>query len=434
MVKNFICPVDGRRFSTKAALAQHERTHAQPMPAPRARPRAPRRRVTSKPKTSGVAMQSVVTSGTDCIENATIASNATKGAVMFCKALTPFSIPNTRIQIESLLWQRWRPKKLTVTTVGSGPATAGGAYVLAWIPDPHLVSGARIDYLSLALSAERSKVVRFDQAATFEVPCGLTTKWLLTEGTPENISHGTFIAAVITPPVGIKGAVTVPLILNWHVEWQGRKLASAILSNQILTPDTGYQNLFTTSDSGFDATILTFKMHSGGSMVPFSHALPGVVYTSVEGTVVYYVNNNGQNAECRYFSRILNYETPGLVLHTSAAEGLEYQRTADLTHCIHYVGASNTAKPAIPKFKSVRDQSDEPLPAPVSELDSLRQQVDHLRQLVEKLTTAEPNFRLSPRHLPQEVEGSFEHLDMSPFVPVHPEPGILRSLSSPSGV
>lgn len=350
---------------------------------------------------------------------------------MFCKALTPFSMPNSRLQIESLIWQRWRPKKLTITTVGSGPTTAGGAYVLAWVPDPHVVSGAKIDYLSLALSAERSRVVRFDQAATFEVPCGLATKWLLTEGSQENISHGTFVAAVITPPVGIKGAVTVPLILNWHIEWQGRKLGVALMSSQVLTPDSGYQNLFTTSDSGFDSTILTFKMHSGGSMVPFSHALPGVVYTISEGTTVYYVNGSNQQAECKFFSRILNYETPGLVLHTSAAEGQEYQRTADLNHCIHYVAASNMAKPAIPKFKVIKG-TQEPMPGPVSEIDSLRQQVDHLRQLVENLaTSSSQNFRLSPRQLPEEVDGSFEHLDMSPFVPVHPEP-ILRSLSSPS--
>lgn len=351
--KRLKCPRCPRSFKTKAALAQHERDAHGGQPTPRrvAQPRP----VTRAVRPGGPGMGITLTKGTDFLGLGTVPSGRPANTLVFSQLISPASFRQTRLLGESRLWQRWRPRKLTIRTVGAGPMTAGGVYVVAWSPDPTpILESSVVNLTQVALACEKSQVVRFDQSCSFSVPTETAMRWLQTEGPDRDQAHGSVMIVLISPPSGIKGSVTLPMMLDWEVEWQGRKLELGASADSRIVPDSGYSNLFTTSDSSFDSTILTFKSHAGGSMVPFHQAHPGSIYTtSGTTTVVLYVDKDSQAQKCTWFSRVVGYEIPGLVLHSSQTEAQEYQRTGDKQHCLVYQSSGAYVTPARPEFRQI---------------------------------------------------------------------------------
>lgn len=185
------------------------------------------------------------------------------------------------------------------------------------------------------------------------IPCEPSQKWYLTEPNERGDStHGSLLVGVVSSVGGITGSVGVALQLDWDVEFEGTDIESTSIRAHVIYPDLGYENLFTTSDGSFDASVLTFKMHAGGSMVPFSAAEPHVVYTT-EGTTsrVYYYDSAEKRQECKYFARAQS--APGLLLFASKETASAYVRTGDLSQALKYYKASEYATPSRPSFKEV---------------------------------------------------------------------------------
>lgn len=185
------------------------------------------------------------------------------------------------------------------------------------------------------------------------IPCEPSQKWYLTEPNERGDStHGSLLVGVVSAVGGVTGTVGVALQLDWDVEFEGTDIESTSNRAHIIYPDLGYENLFTTSDGSFDATVLTFKMHAGGSMVPFSSAEPHMVYTT-EGTSskVYYYDSAEKRQECKYFARAQS--APGLLLFASKELAAAYVRTGDLSQALKYYKASEYATPLRPGFKEV---------------------------------------------------------------------------------
>lgn len=150
---------------------------------------------------------------------------------------------------------------------------------------------------------------------------------------------------------GVAGSVGVALQLDWDVEFEGTDIVSSAVRKHTITPDAGYSNLFTTSDGSWNASVLTFKMHAGGAMVPFSAADPSVVYTVAQGTKVPYFDSSAKRQECKWFARI--QDQPGLVLFSSREDALAYVRTGDVSKAITYYKEGDWVTPAVPKFEEV---------------------------------------------------------------------------------
>lgn len=131
-----------------------------------------------------------------------------------------------------------------------------------------------------------------------------------------------------------------------------------------IVPDSGYENLFTTSDSSFDATRLTFKMHAGGSYVPFTAANPGTVYVPADGTVVRYYDEKEKEQTCKWLAKMV--DGAGLLLFSSQSDAQVYIRTGDVTKSLQYFKAGNFTTPAIPKFNSVPVKSEREMEEEVS--------------------------------------------------------------------
>lgn len=295
-------------------------------------------------------MGTLRSSGVDLFGQFVVGPGNVPGQLLLEKPFNPALQVDSRLQKESELWQRWRPVRLVVRYIGAGPATAGGSMVLAWSPDSTHSLDARLSTLSFALSQERSQMIRLDQSASFEVPCQSAFKWYVTDEGEIEGSHGSVIASLISAPSGIRGSITVCLSVEWTIEWQGRKLAQSVSEGRKIQPDSGYSSLFTTSDSSYDSSVLTFKAHAGGSMVPFSLARPGAVYTLGAGVHVPYVDEQGQSKEAAWFSLVVGYTIKGLVLHSSEGDASDYQRSGDIKYCLKYKAAGGYVTPARPSF------------------------------------------------------------------------------------
>lgn len=384
--KAHVCPADGRRFKTAAALRQHrDAAHgrgSRALSLPARRSRRPNTRAASGTAT---------THGSDVVATFGVSPTDRTGKVLFAKRLSPESFPGTRFRVEALLWSRWKPARLVFRFACGGPTTGGGTLVIGWNPDPDykLKSGSLLA-VNAAMASQSNVIVRLDTIGSFAVPVQTTARWLLTDLGAEISAHGTIFAVLVSSPAGVRGKVEVTVSLDWTVEWNGAELSETAVTpaDTSITPDDGYFPCFTTSDGSFDGTILTFKAHSGGGMIPWSHAAPGMVYKPAEGTKVPYVDSNGTTSDAKWFSLVLNYQTRGLVLHASEQDARDYQRTGRLDYCLKYKAAGSWATPNRPVLVEVPEVKLEPERTLASGSANLEERLGRLEEMFSKLASS----------------------------------------------
>lgn len=357
MVKT--CPLCGKKFANKTALRQHSTVSHVLMPKAISVPRRLKRRVN---KNNSDQRSS---SGSDILTTFRVRTGLLPGELLLNSKLGPASFPDSRLSAEATLWSRWKPTSLRVEVIASGALTTFGSIVLGWVADPSYHVGSGANAVSRIGALKHKMTIRLNETRHMTLPVVMARNWYDREGAPEVTAHGSIIAAVMSEPGGFTGNLSVTVELHWGVSFDGPELPfSDTPAENYLIPDSGWYNLFTTSDGSWNASYLTFKMHPGGDMAPFSSAQFNAVYTTKDTeTKVAYLDANGAAASCEYFSRIKGYGHPGLVLHTSSANAQNYQKTGDTRYCISYKGESDFATPAVPQFKrlaitSIQESSD----------------------------------------------------------------------------
>lgn len=381
--KTIVCPLDQRRFATRAALAQHRAAAHSSGPRVQVRRRP---LVMSNVARSGT-LPGVTSRGKDLLQSFTVGEKLSVGAVVMNKVISPLSMDPSRFSSESALWSRWKPMSLRVTVSGAGASTTFGSVCLGWDPDGRwqatMSSG---DYTRVAALVP-SVTLRLHETKTFVIPPEVTRKWYFTVGSLEDSAHGALIGVVASPCGGFTGSVGVNVILDWVVQFEGADTPSrgGSVDSDTVKPDSGWSNLFTTSDGDWDSGRLTLKMHSGGAMCPFSAARQDHVYTPASGTKVPYIDETGKTQHVAAFAVIQGFATPGFACFASEANAVSYVKTGDVDKVLAYKAAGDYATPAVPIFigkpaaPGIAGLRDDPL---ACEVAHLRSEIGSLRELV----------------------------------------------------
>lgn len=388
--KSIVCPRCGRRFKTTAALTQHvSSTHAVSAPL---RQRRPKTAAPFKRRGPG-SMETQRVSGEDLLWSGGIASNSPAGSNFLVVAIQPQKLEGTRLQAHSKLWARWRPISLGVKVVTAGASTTFGSIIIGWSPEPQFQKSEPKTTIPKRIAALRpSKTFRLWDNGVMVVPPKPERLWYHTQGVADESSHGSIAFAVESPSGGYSGAVGVLIHLQWTVEFQGVELAPEGGGDvsDVIEPDSGWKHLFTTSDSSWDSSKLTFKMTSGGAMVPFSSAKENHIYQPSTGTRVFYKDSSGRTLDAKYMVPIQGFTTPGLALCATLQDAKDYIRSGDASKLLNYYSAGDWCIPDTPQFVGK--------PAAVSsvELD----EVEQLRQQIADLKNQLSGFEVVPH--PQE--------------------------------
>ncbi|APG75809.1 hypothetical protein [Hubei diptera virus 12] len=344
--KKHACPSCGRKFKTAAASQQH---HASVHKVASARRRGP---VVNR----GIAGTEVVTlSGTDLITTPYIVSGATQGGNLVNLLLDPRGLVDTRLSQVAQCWARWRPVKLTVRIVMTGSAFCYGSVVIGWTPDPTIHKTGNV--LKRVSSLVPSREVKLTNSASMNIPCLMPRKWYDTSGPSLDCTHGLISMTVASQIGGFTGAISASIHLDWTCQFEGADLEDSQGSDEAtIRQDIGWEHVFTTSDSSFDSTILTLKQHSGGSMVPFSSAHRGLVYTPTGTTLITYYDSASVQHYCSYFAVVQGYATPGLLLFETFDKATAYIRDADTSNCLKYTKAGEWCSPDVVSFKPIHQK------------------------------------------------------------------------------
>lgn len=291
-------------------------------------------------------------SGVDIIGIIDVGPSRAVGANLFAQAICPSILTDSRLQQQSKLYSRWRPKKLRVLVVGSGSANTFGSLAIGWSPDStNTITGNDTQNLNRVMACRPSSMNRMNQTTVLNIPVATTRKWYLTKGTADDANHGVLNVVVASTTGGYTGNTTFTITLEWVVEFEGAELGAASLEEDI-TPDVGFQDLFTTSDGSWNSEYLTMKMHHGGQMAPFSAAHPAYVYTPAPSTTVkYYLEDKTTLKTASFFAVIQGYTIPGFVLFASYQDAKDYIRTGDTNKCLKYYTQGPVITPSIPKFR-----------------------------------------------------------------------------------
>lgn len=392
MNKTHVCPEDGRKFATKAALAQHRSTSHASAPGPR---------TTKRTKSRGGAGSSLAirrAAGVDMVGTFQVAANRTIGTKVQEVVLCPQNLAYSRFAQEASLYTRWRPKRFKIQITGAGAYTTFGAVLAAWTADPTVQLGTGSSTLQQVGAMKPQAVVKLNETKTMTLPTETARKWYHTTGGLDESAHGSLHFVVAASTGGYSGSVTYSIHIDWEIELEGMTLPPLWQSSggSRITPDAGWERVFTTSDGAFDAEVLTLKCHPGGEMTHFSAAKMGVVYKPASGTVVPYVDGAGKVQNVSYFSKVQNYAVPGLLCFATWDDADAYSRSGDLGKVLKYHAAGAWATPDIVTFVDAPAKAtlrERELESRVVELES---QLKGFR-LQEAMSSSPPNVAPKPQ-------------------------------------
>lgn len=290
-------------------------------------------------------------SGTDVVLTSNIGKDQKAGYPLLLRLLGPNTMQGTRLGALSANWSRWRPVRLALEVVGGGSAMTYGSLVFGWAPDNHWqFNKNQEDYARIA-ALRPSLTMRTYETKTMRIPCEASRRWYTCTGQPDDANHGAVMGCVASTTGGYTASIGLCVVLHWTVQFEGAEFVSATGAVQDeIKPDNGWEHLFTTSDSGWDSERLTFKMKSGGSMVPFSSAKEHYVYTPGPNVRVPYKKEDGNDGDCKFFVVIQGYATPGLALCATKQDAIAYVKSGDNAKLIKYKGAGNYTTPDVPTF------------------------------------------------------------------------------------
>lgn len=340
--KQHNCPTCGKKFATRGAMKQHQQQAH----------KGGNKKSRANPNRSQIGLATNVSTGSDIIWIGGVDNNTKMGTMLYSTTISVPSFKQTRFGGMGSLWARWRPRRLRVEVACSGSYATFGTLRVVWVPEAeyNFVGGRNTVIQSGAMLGTDC---RLNQTKSFTIPSESSRKWYEVGGLPDDSSHGRICLIAATTMGGYNGQLTAILHLHWTVEFEGPVMTANPNDLEIISPDASYQDLFTTSDGSFDATILTFKMHAGGDMVPWSSARAGVVYTSAYGTKVHYTDTADKDQECKWFSLLQGYRIPGMLLFATKSDAQAYVASGSLEKALKYHAAGNKTTPSIPRLQAV---------------------------------------------------------------------------------
>lgn len=346
--KNVKCPLDGRLFSSKKALAQHRQAvHAAPVskPVTGAKRNPPGRAATN------VSTTTVTFSGSDLIGSAVMDSRMKVGQQLLVWDVNPNTLIATRAHQFGQVFTRWRPKKLHVRAVPGAGTFTPGSYAMAWTADPAYDIGPVSTRLTRLCALEPNLMSSFGEPTKLVIPLSTTQKWYMTRpGEGVESDHGR-VFCILASTLSADN-IGINFKLDWTFEFDSPEVPSA--SEDLITyPDPQWIPIFTDSVSDWaEGKKLTFKHSSGGAVVPFLEARPGVAYVPGPGVNVPYVKSDGTTGSVGAISLIMDSPlySSAMACFETKEKALEYIKQPTLDKVLDYKSAGGYVTPTFPEF------------------------------------------------------------------------------------
>lgn len=309
--------------------------------------------------------------GNDVLTSISLSANSESGKVLMNRPFGPSSFGGTRLNAESKLWARWKPRSLKVTVMGAGASTTYGSVLVGWVADPTYNIRKGPMSINLVGAMKPHIQVKLNSTGVMIIPPQASRLWYDVESSmEENNSHGSLVMVTGSDCGGWTGALSITISLDWMIDFNGQEIPYVSQPDSVdIHPDSGWYDIHTTSDGSWNAGRLTFKMHAGGEMVPFSSAIAGVVYGPESGVTVPYVKEDLSVGRASFFSLIQGYFQPGLVLHATYADAIAYIQSGDPTKILPYFGGAQNVTPSVPRFKPVTSVGYNPMEDRMSALE-----------------------------------------------------------------
>lgn len=349
--KNIVCPLDGRRFATKAALKRHNvAVHSARNPAPRKKGGNGGRARSGQPVPRSVdSAKNITFSGSDLIGTVSVADSDKPGKLLLAWDVNPMLLRNSRLYHLAKTFARWRPVKLHFSTIPGMGVFTPGSYVMGWVADPRFNLGDTSTRLSRISTLTPNVMSAFGQPQVLRIPVETSQRWLFCHGTDEmETSHGLIVVA-LAALVGGKN-LTINFKLDWTISFSSPEVPQSVESVEIY-PDPAYIPIFTDSVSDWaSGTKLTFKHAEGGSVVPWIGIRDDMVYSPMDGVKIPYYDGS-TNKDCKWFAAIGGNYPSGLACFATEADAKEYVKKKDFAKVLTYSKAGEYVTPALPTLK-----------------------------------------------------------------------------------
>lgn len=383
--KSFECAIDGRKFATKKALAQHKKAvHECP---PKDRPRSSRGsngNVRNKNNSMSTSLRRA--RGSDILFTANMSTSSQVGDVVYAAPLTPSNFEKTRFQRESVLFSRWRPIRMIIEIIGMAGAMTSGSFTAGWTADPDNWLDNTPQTPVIIGAMKPSVTTSLSKKAKLKIPKSTLQKWFLVDSDEDaaDTTHGKFFVCLSGSVGNVTGTSQVSLMikLHWEVEFRDPSIPTDKATGGSIYADSGYENYFTDSSSDWaDGKKLSLKHTQGGSMVPFTGIKPSVVYLLDPAAKLTYNTAKGEVRRIYYGVEISGSTNRNMAVFESLQNAKKYAQKGDNTYCIDYYSAGAVVTPSNPAWsqQAVVDRTKVDV-----RISSLQQQIDKLtKQLSE---------------------------------------------------
>lgn len=301
--------------------------------------------------------RSVRIDGYDYLASVVIKSTDLMGATKLSLSLNPTAWTATRVQAESKLWQRYRPKSVVLEITSSASKMMGGQYGVAWTADYNdYIPEAGEAAMGRLLSYQPSKVRPLSSNLFMRIPVSMTQKWYYLKGSENSdTEYGKIFLFVASPLANVTNASSTSLIvrMRWSYEFSYPEMPPEVRPDAIAVYASAGRYFSDSSGDWKGGAYLTFKWHEGGDITAFPHAVAKNIYKISDPYKVQYYATNGtlqqsQYAVCPPEQTEENLPMLALVKDLDAAKA--WMRDFGDSHLLPYYGAGPTVYPDNPAW------------------------------------------------------------------------------------
>lgn len=405
--KSHVCPIDKRRFATKAALRQHRTTSHDC--APQGRPMVARARGRGRgafraqrtPREQSTRARTIT--GADMVAvSANLSTSTVVGSVIAEFDVTPSFFDGTRLAAEAQLWSRWKPQHLMLQVIPSAGSLVTGTYCVGFTYEVNAVLGTGIGAVKQINSYIPSSTATVYNKISFNIPVDTAQKWLHTSGRERaDMVHGK-VFAVLTSPIGNitnDSKINFTFRMVWTVAFEGPVLPGTAETGASVYVDDGYESYHTTSTADWaSGGRLSLKHVAGGALCPFSTARSDIVYKLDPVAKLYYVKEDKTKALVTHAVIIKSFAGKHFAVFASKETAQKYLQSGSVDDCLPYVEAGDVVTPANPAWIPETTTVSKPDPAFLIErLLDLEARLQRALQLSDNASVAsESSFQMLP--------------------------------------
>lgn len=172
--------------------------------------------------------------GSEIVDILGLSSGSLNGDLIAEFIINPRLLIETRLSRQAALWDLWKVNRFSVEVIPSVPTTVAGSYVMGLDPDPkaNYAGMSALNRVKALSNVPGGGIYQLFQPARAELMAKRNSEWLFCnpdDDEPYKTMAGVAACALVAPPAGITGQLTLTFKITYDIMFKGQSLEEPVV-------------------------------------------------------------------------------------------------------------------------------------------------------------------------------------------------------------